>query len=227
MGRRAHAGVIAAIAGMALAGLAGTAQAAAPTLLSVGQQDRHVTGTLSAAGADDVTVYMATKPDRGTDGRFLSESIKDLSFLTDDEIQRGAWLASSQIAPGIYYVMLNASTFRSECYEGADCLNGFSNVLTLSVPEPAKRYSRSITTYRFLGSVDLRLTITPLGKDQPYRVCWTAKKRKCLRGTVDGYDWNQSASDTLSVRTRGLKRLTTFAWYVNGRKVASKRVRVR
>lgn len=43
----------------------------------------------SAPGADSATIYLATEPDRATDGGFLQENIKDLDFLTTDEIQGG------------------------------------------------------------------------------------------------------------------------------------------
>jgi hypothetical protein len=75
------------------------AQAAVPALLNVGQQDRHSTWTFSAPGADDATVYVATKPDRGTDGRFLEEIVEGYVFLTDDEIAAGSWLGSEPARP--------------------------------------------------------------------------------------------------------------------------------
>jgi hypothetical protein len=50
--------------------------------------------------------------------------------------------------------------------------------------------------------------------------------RKCVVGTVDGYSWNSAATDTIEVRKRGMRKLTTFTWYVDGRKVASQRVRI-
>ena len=54
-------------------------------------------------------MYLASSPERGTDGRFLQENVKETDFLTDDEIQRGAWLDSDQVDPGTYYVMLEAT----------------------------------------------------------------------------------------------------------------------
>jgi hypothetical protein len=44
---------------------------------------------------------------------------------------------------------------------------------------------------------------------------------------LDGYDWNSSASDTLTVTTRGLPLRTTFSWFVGGKRVALKRVLIR
>ena len=212
--------------------LASTAQAAAPTLISVGQQDRHATGTLSAPTADDVTVYYASKPDRATDGSFLDENIKDRDFLTADEIQRGTWLSSSQLDPGVYYVMVSASSYRTECYEGADCMDGYSSVMTLTIPKPARRFKASIER-DILSS--FKLTVTHLGEPSlPYKLCWNRAKgrKKCLRSKVVGYDWNGPSSDVIYIILDDLKlgkhqTRVTFKWCVAGRKVASKRLRLR
>ncbi len=109
------------------------------------------------------------------------------------------------------------------------CADGFSNVLTLVVPKPAIRYAAQVTVYRYLGQVSLRLTATPLGERLPYRVCYRLKSRaaRCLAGVLDGYSWNASADDTLTVTKRNLASITTFTWYVGAQKVSSKRVRVR
>jgi hypothetical protein len=177
-------------------------------------------------GADHAAIYFATKPDRATDGRFLEENVTHFDLLTADEMQSGRWLDDAQLDPATYYVMLNATDF--DCLGDPGCLDGFSNMLSLTIPKPDQRYSRSVEVSKYLSTVDLAFTITPLGEDQPYRVCWTPmrKPRKCVRGTVNGYSWNGSATDTLSVRKRGMRKMTTFAWYVDGRKVASKRARI-
>jgi hypothetical protein len=44
---------------------------------------------------------------------------------------------------------------------------------------------------------------------------------------VVGYSWNESASSLLRVSLRGMRRVTTFTWYADGRVVAVKRVRIR
>jgi hypothetical protein len=212
-------------AAVAALGVPGVVDAAPPKLLSVGHQNRHPTATFSAPGADFATIYLATSPARGTDGRFLDENIKEVDFLTMDEIQGGAWLDSSQVDPGVYYVMLNATDF---CFPDDDCTDGFSEVLTLQVPKPTSSYRGQVgPIYRFLREVTLKLTVRPLGERLPYRVCWRlrSKARRCVSGVVVGYSWNSAATDSLSVRMRGMARSTTFTWYAKKRAVATKTAR--
>jgi hypothetical protein len=206
--------------------LAGAAVAATPALLSVGQQSRHPTATFSMPGADFASIYFATSPDRATDGSFLDENVQHLDLLTTDEIQGGRWLDSAQLDPGRYYVMLRATD--DDCFGDPACMEGLSNMLTLAVPKPVPSYRGSVRAYRYLSTVDLRFRVAPLGERLRYRVCWTLtdKRRRCVRSTVDGYSWNSAATDQLEVRKRGMPRRTSFAWYVDGRKVASKRVRI-
>ena len=212
-----------------LVGIGGAeAHAATPTLDSVGQEDRHSTGTFSATGADDVTVYFATKPDRGTDGNFLEENRAGIISLADDEIASGRWFDSEQLDPGVYYVLLRASHY--SCYEVPDCMTGDSAVLTLTVPKPKQRFTPSVSGFAGISTY-LKLTVSPLGETLPYRVCWTKTGggRKCLRSTIDGYSWNDSASDDLRVgarQTRAMPARARFVWYVAGERVASKRVRI-
>jgi hypothetical protein len=218
--------------GAALA-LTATAAAAPPTLASVDVQNRRPTATFSAPRASSVTVYIASAPDRATNGRFFDENIKDVAFLTSSEIQGGQWVSDSQLDPGIYYVMLDASADFASCFltsTGAldpTCADGFSQVLPLTVPKPRIVFSTSTRRYRFLEEVDLRLTARPLGERLPYRLCFANAKgtRRCLSGVLNGLSWNSSATDTLSVRTRGLGRFTAFRWLVGGKTVATRRVR--
>jgi hypothetical protein len=215
--------------------LANPATAVPPTLSSVSHQDRHPAATFSAPRADFATIYLASKPDRATDGSFLQENIEELDILADSEVQSGRWSDESQIDPGTYWVMLRASPDFDACYIFSTgtfdpaCADGLSNVLTLVVPKPAIRYAARVTAYRYLGQASLSLTATPLGERLPYRVCYRLKNRKnrCLSGLIEGYSWNASADDTRTVTTRNLASVTTFTWYVGGAKVASKRVRIR
>jgi hypothetical protein len=222
---------------LAVAALVAPAQALAapPTLSSVGQQNRHPTATFSAPRSDDATIYVATKPDRATDGRFLDENLKTLAFLTDSELQSGQWLSNEQLDPGTYWVMLRTSANFGSCYSfdtgGFDpaCADGFSNVMQLVVPEPAVRYSAGVTVYKYLNQVDLRLAAAPLGTSRSYRLCYQLRsgRTRCLTGTLDGFDWNSGVADTLTVSKQNLPRITTFNWYVGGKRVATKRVLIR
>jgi hypothetical protein len=117
-----------------------------------------------------------------------------------------------------------------DCLGDPACLDGFSSVLPLTVPKPAQKFSRKVT--RSFGTLYLKLTISRVGEDQPYRLSWRKAdgRRKCLRSTVDGYDWNEAASDEISIGARAqraMRNRTTFSWYVAGKRVASKRVRIR
>jgi hypothetical protein len=194
----------------------------APSLLSVVQQNRHATATFSAPGADDATIYFATKPDRASDGSFLQENIKDLDLLTTDEIQRGSWTYESQLDPGTYYVMMRATDY--DCFGQPTCLDGYSNMLSLDVPKPHQTYRGSASVLHYVHIAYLKLRVNPLGETLPYKVCWRLRsgKRRCVSGKVEGYSWNDSADDELSVRLRAMKRRTTFVWYVHGRKVAAR-----
>jgi hypothetical protein len=199
---------------------AAVAQAAPPTLLNVGQQNRHPTATFSAPGADFATIYLATKPDRASDGSFLTENIEEYGFLTNDEIQRGVWLDASQVDPGLYYVLLQATDY--DCLPGANCTAGYSEMKTLDVPKPQMSYRGRVSVLHYIQVVYLTLTVRPLGERLPYRVCWRlkSKRRRCVSGAVNGYSWNSSASQMLSVGMRGMGRLTRFTWYVAERAVA-------
>jgi hypothetical protein len=202
--------------------VAGPAQAAPPTLLTVGQQNRHAAATFTAPGADFGTIYIATGPYRATDGSFLNENVETSDFLTADELQYGAWLDESQIDPGHYFVMLSTSDF--DCGESSTCSDGFSEVKMLDVPEPPHTYRGQVHTYSYIGVVTLRLTVSRLGERMRYRVCWPRKglPRRCVSAVVDGYSWNSSASGEVDVAMRGMRARTTFTWYVDGRVVATR-----
>lgn len=215
------------LAGIVALVAVGTAQGAiAPTLASVGQQNRHPSATLGAMpGVDAAYIYLATKPDRASDGSFLDENIRAGDSLTDDEIARGSWLYESQLDPGLYYVM--AKTYDFDCYQNPNCIDGFSNMLTLTIPKPEQRYSVKVELLRYIRIAYLTLNVKPLGEKLPYRVCWTLTRgKRCVRATVDGYSWNDPGSDLLRISMRKMRRITTFTWYVDGRTVALKRVRI-
>jgi hypothetical protein len=212
-----------------------SAAAVPPTLLTVGSQALHPTATFSAPKSDHVVIEIATRPDRASDGEFLTENIVVFDVLADSEIQTGRWLYESQIDPGTYYVLLRASPDFDLCYlidsgtYDPSCADGYSAMQTLTVPRPAIRYGASVRHYVYLSNVDLTITAVPLGQKMPYRVCYRTAvgRRICLAGVISGYSWTSSASDTRSVNRRNLRSVTTFTWYVEGRAVASKRARVR
>ena len=213
--------------------LVATALSVPPTLTSVGVQDRHPLATFTAPKSDFASIDVATRPDRGTDGGFLNANVEVSDILTASEIQAGRWAYELQIPPGTYYVMLLALPDVDACLisdEGdydPSCADGYSAVMPLTVPRPAARYAASARVLRSLGRVELRFRVTPLGDRLPYRVCYqlTNEQRRCLAGAVEGVDWNAGASDTVSLTTRRLPRLTTFTWLVGGKTVAVKRVR--
>ncbi|MGK2937070.1 MAG: hypothetical protein ACSLFR_04595 [Solirubrobacteraceae bacterium] len=206
------------------------ALAAPPAISAVGQQDRHPTVSFAAPRADSVTVYIASKPDRATDGSFLQENVVEFGSLTDSEIQSGQWLDSSQINPGSYFVMLRASRDYRSCVSSdpntfADindpsCADGFSTVLPLTVPTPKTTYTVKTELLKNIRIAYLTLTGNPLGVKVPYQVCWKQPKgkkktltKKCLNATLSGYSWNDDASDQLRISTKGMTRRTTFTWY--------------
>lgn len=208
---------------IAAATLAAPASASSPALLAVGHDKLHPTASFAAAGANDVTVYISSSPDRGTDGSFLAENSAGVDFLTADEIASGTWMDSGNLDPGTYYVMLRASTY--SCPDGTDCVDGYSAMLELTIPKPKQRY-KATKKSGYLAS--LTLTVTPAGEAVPYKLCWRrGKSQKCKRGTVTGFDWTRSASDTIYLTVDDLKlpkaqTKTTFTWYVAGKRVASK-----
>jgi hypothetical protein len=225
---------IAVVVGGVLFGAA-DAGAVPPMLSAVGAEDRHPTVTFAAPKADSVTVYVASKPDRASDGEFLSENVVEVATLTDAELQAGVWKDAEQIDPGSYYVLLEAEASIDACYVpetdsfDPSCADGWSEVLPLTVPRPAIRYSGAAVVRKSLGQITLTLTATPLGVQQAYRVCYSlkTKARRCLGGVADGFDWNAPGSSRLTVKTRGLAATTTFTWFVDGAKVAARTVRVR
>jgi hypothetical protein len=213
----------------------GVAAAIPPTITSVTVENRHPVATFSAPRSDFAFITFASKPDRATDGSFLTENVEASDILTDFEVQSGRWSSESQLDPGTYWAMMRASPDFGSCYifdtGGYDpaCAQGFSNVVEVVVPRPAIRYTARVTVLRFLGEVQLKLTATPLGENVPYRVCGTIPKRRarCVGGTLSGFSWNDPGDDTVTMNTRGLPRTTTFTWFVSGVKVATRRVRVR
>jgi hypothetical protein len=228
-----RAAVALAVGTIAALVLVATALSVPPTLSSVGVQDRHPIATFSAPKAEFASIDIATRPERTSDGSFLNANIEVSDFLTASEIQAGRWAHESQLPPGTYHVMLLALPDADAClisdqgdYDPS-CADGYSAVLPLTVPRPAARYIASARVLRSLRRVRLGLRVTPLGDRLPYRVCYllSNKQRRCLTDAVEGFDWNSGASDTVTLSTRRLARITTFTWLVGGKAVAVQRVR--
>jgi hypothetical protein len=209
------------------------ALAVSPAITAVGQQDRHPSVALAAPRAESVTVYIASKPDRASDGSFLQENVVESGFLTDSEIQSGRWLDSSQIDPGSYFVLVNATRDFTSCvsYDAnldqvidPSCADGFSTVVPLTIPTPKTKYTVKTLLFKNIRIVYLTLTAKPLGAKMPYQVCWkqpTGKRKtlrkRCVKATLSGYSWNADASDELRINTKGMARRTKFTWYTRGR----------
>jgi hypothetical protein len=150
-----------------------------------------------------VFITIASKPAQATDGSFLAENVVDSTLLTDAEIQAGRWVDASQLDPGTYWLIVNATPEFTVCLldDGSidpSCADGYSNVLQLVVPTPPIHYTAAVQIYRFLGELDLKLLATPLGSSTPYHVCYRLRtgSTRCLSGTLPGYDWSSSADDT-------------------------------
>jgi hypothetical protein len=209
-----------------------SALAVPPAITAVGQQDRHPTVSLAAARAGSVTVYIASKPNRASDGSFLQENVVEYGFLTDSEIHSGLWLDSSQIDPGSYFVMLDATRDFTSCdsYDvdfneviDPSCADGFSTVVPLTVPTPQTRYTVKKLLLKNIRIAYLTITAKPLGVKVPYKVCWkqpTGKQRtlarRCKKGTLSGYSWSDDASELRRISTKGMTRRTKFTWYTRG-----------
>jgi hypothetical protein len=122
------------LAGTLLAAVLAAAPAAAapPMLHEVGQDRYHPWAMFSAPGADSVTITFATSPERATDGSFFEENVTGSESLTDEEIAAGRWLSEQTVGSGMRCVMLSASSY--SCPEGADCADGYSNLIRIHVP---------------------------------------------------------------------------------------------
>ena len=192
-----------------------------PTLLTVSQQNRHPSATFSAPGADDATIYFASKPDRARDGGFVRKNIKTLDLLGTIEIRRGSWSFEHPLDPGTYYMMMDAADY--DCIGQPGCIGGYSNMLTLTIARPPQTYQAGVEVLHHVHIVHLTLRVTPLGESLPYKVCWQmTNRRSCVSGRVAGHSWNSSAESQVSVQLRGMKARTQFTWYVRGHAVAAK-----
>lgn len=229
--------VLATAAVLAACFFAGSALAVPPTLSTVGATGMRPSVTFSAPKAANVTVYVATKPDRDAHGAFVIANVLTVAVILDPTaIQSGTWSGDTPLAPGQYYVMVKAIPDFDACFNSGSgsiddsCANGFSDVAPLTIRPPAIHYTATATPKRSAHKVALRLTANPLGTTIAYKVCFkpkAAKVRRCIPGTLRGTSWSAPTSGALSASTRGLGAKTTFTWIVAGRTIAAKTVRTK
>jgi hypothetical protein len=224
----------AAFALLAALGLTPSANAASPAITTIGGENMHASATFTAPRSDYAAFYFATLPDRTADGAFPEENVAQVEAATRDEILSGNWSGERRIDPGVYYVLLRATRDFAGCYlesGGYDdaCAHGWSNMTTLTVPEPSISFSWSVTTIPRIQRMYLRLRATPLGEERPYRVCYRTQpgRERCAGGMLHGFDWSLPGGDSLTISTRGLPTYTIFTWHVGSLKIASKRIKIR
>jgi hypothetical protein len=113
---------------------AGQAQAAPPTLLSVGHVDRHPEATWSLpTGVTARVVEVAVSPATSTDGYFFFENLKAFDTLEETQTR---WLYNFQLDPGTYYVHVGG--LDELCFFAGLCpVREFSQIATLVIPLPA------------------------------------------------------------------------------------------
>ncbi|HSP72437.1 MAG TPA: hypothetical protein VLN26_08710, partial [Gaiellaceae bacterium] len=98
---------IAAACGLAALVLAGTASAAPPALLTVGQSGGHAVASWSLpSGYQTWTVEVATSSALDTDGGFLSANVVDINVFMDGST---SWTGSVDLDPGTYYVHVSGA----------------------------------------------------------------------------------------------------------------------
>lgn len=110
--------------------MAGSASAAPPVLLTVGDVSQHPTATWSLpSGVQAQVVEVATSPTTGSDGYFFFENVEAFSVPQATDT---SWTYGFQLAPGTYYV--HVAGYDTTC--GACPVREFSNVLTLVIAAP-------------------------------------------------------------------------------------------
>jgi hypothetical protein len=112
------------------------AQAAAPTLVSVGQVKRHPKATWTLpSGSESFVIQVASSPETGSDGSFFTENVEDIDLL---ESGQTSWLSSSRLDPGTYYVHVGGTTPNCE----ACPIPEWSETLSLKIRNAKPHISR-------------------------------------------------------------------------------------
>ncbi len=205
------------------------AAAVAPLLGAVTPTDGYAGATFTAPRSTYITFYVASKPDRATDGQFLEGNVVLNEILTNDEAASGVWRSETKLPDGSYWVMMEAQPdqdcFIEDHYDEA-CANGYSNVVAFKVaPPPSPRYTGTVKPSKAGGPALATLRATGLTVRTPYKLCFTSVgKKRCLAGVLTAA---QPSSSTLRVPSKGLATTTTFTWVVAGKTVATKRAKVR
>jgi hypothetical protein len=196
-----------------------------PELLSLEQHDRRLTARFgSLGGVDAATVHISTEPYQYQHpGGWQTAGIASHDALTMDEIAAASWTYEQRLDPGSYYVRVETRDY--DCPQV--CISGYSQTLNVNVPEPAQRFGAGIRLTRNRRVVSLTLRVTPLAKYLRYRVCWMSKKgRRCVGRAMEAASWDEGRSQTVQVWAGGMRRVTRFVWYVDGRVVVSRKARI-
>lgn len=109
-----------------------SSSAAAPILKRVGTTQRHPSATWRLpSGVLAEVIEIASKPDTGYDGYFVSESAIVFALLRP---RQTSWRDRRQLAPGTYYVHVKGADFTGcgMVPEGV-CDSFWSNVLRLTI----------------------------------------------------------------------------------------------
>jgi hypothetical protein len=220
---------------------ASPAVAAPPVLTSVSHVNRHPTATWTLPpGVLSRVAEAATSPATSSDGYFFSENLKAFDTLEDAQTN---WVYNSQLDPGVYYVHIGG--FDSSC--GPCPTREFSQIMTLEIPNPPPppppppRYQASVRSthpdavilpgnWTYLGdTVRVRFRNATARSDDArrYKVCTTGSRRiVCRKGLIVGRSWD---AFRLRIRLPMLRRgdiYIDFAWRVDGRIVARRRIKV-
>jgi hypothetical protein len=111
-----------------------SASAAAPILKRVKSTQRHPSATWTLpTGVTAEVIEIASKPDTGYDGYFVTESAIVFALLRP---RQTSWRDRRQLAPGTYYVHVKGADFTGcgTVPEGV-CDSFWSNVLQLRIPK--------------------------------------------------------------------------------------------
>jgi hypothetical protein len=133
--------------------VAGQAQAAAPTLLTAGQQSLHLNATWSLPpGVSAAEVEISTGPALAADGSFAS--IRD-----SEPLSAGAtsWRSSDTFAPGTYYVHVAGNDLGCATCPPTE----WSNVLQVVIPRPVPKAGRYSGRTEFPDSKPISFTLSP------------------------------------------------------------------